>query len=353
MAHAAPGKRVPARHGAARSGGAPVQLHRQDQRARDVLCEPVDQEGPDRISRRVGRPRHRVQLPGLAQLDVDITGRLRHEHQRRRERIHLGRQYRPRIWHRVACAAHPAAWTCGARPGRHPREPERRAAPVLLVDERGRGGRRRLAPDLPDALHGIARVHAHRSVARGCRRPGPERDPEPDGWAGVDVHLRQPRAVHRRVSPPQRYRGGPRGLACRPADEEGVVVGRGCGRTVVARRALRQPQRLRRAAGRPVPQPGDLRVSTAAGIHPLHRALGSGPRHRSLHPGDHGRSRACRAHDRAGTRDRAERHARAPRGTAADIRGHAERGRRGPRSRTRRDFHQVVRPPDRFGSVHD
>ena len=113
--------------------------------------------------------------------------------------------------------------------------------------------------------------------------------------------------------PPQRYRRGPRGLACRPADEEGVVVGRGCGRTVVARRALRRPQRLRRAAGGPVPQPGDLRVSRAPGIHPLHGALGSGARHRSIHARDDRRGRACGAHVRGGTRRRAERHARAAR----------------------------------------
>ena len=51
----------------------------------NVLREHLDQEGADRISRRVGRVRDRVQLPRLAQLGVDLSGRFRD-----RDRIPMG-----------------------------------------------------------------------------------------------------------------------------------------------------------------------------------------------------------------------------------------------------------------------
>ena len=61
-----------------------------------------DQEGADRLSRRVGRLRRRVQLPGLAQLGVDVAGRLRDGAASRRQRLDLGRQHRSGL--RIALA---------------------------------------------------------------------------------------------------------------------------------------------------------------------------------------------------------------------------------------------------------
>ena len=198
------------------------------------------------------------------------------------------------------------------------------------------------------ASHGFTRIDPWPVDRRG---PGPERDPQPDGWAGVAVHLRQPRAVHGRLSPAHRSGRGPRGLAGRPADAKGLVVGRATRDGLDWRDALSDDDSAYVEL-----QAGLFRnQETYAFLEPQESIRFTEywlpvRGHRSLHPGDHGRRRACRAH--AGRAlDIALNVTRELRGgTAADIRGHAERGRRGPRSRTRRDFHQVVRPPDRFES---
>jgi Domain of unknown function (DUF5107) len=65
--------------------------------------------------------------------------------------------------------------------------------------------------------------------------------------------------------------------------------------------ALRQQQRVHRAASRPVPEPGNVRIPRAAGKRPVHGVLVAGPRYRRHYPRDD----RCRLPRRAGCRRRA------------------------------------------------
>ncbi len=87
-------ERVSPPHCPARSRRPDLQLPRQAHVARDVLREPLDQESADWLSRRLGGLRRRVQLPGLAQLGVDVARGLRDDRASRRERLDLGGQHR-------------------------------------------------------------------------------------------------------------------------------------------------------------------------------------------------------------------------------------------------------------------
>ena len=152
VARCLPGERVPEVLGAAGYRRAPLYVHRQDQRAAHVLRQPVDQEGADRLSRRVGGVRHRVQFPGVAQLGVDVAGGFLVREERGRQRVRLRGQYRPAVRDAVDRRAAARAGHDGARRARHAVQPQRRAASVLLVEQRGRAGVGRFEDLVPDAL---------------------------------------------------------------------------------------------------------------------------------------------------------------------------------------------------------
>ena len=109
LAQPAPRERVPAAHGASGSRRPRLQLPGQADGPRDVLRERRDQEGADRLSRRMGGVRHRVQLSRLAQLDVAVAGGLRDRAAPGRQRIDLGRQHRSGLWRAVAGGVAPRA----------------------------------------------------------------------------------------------------------------------------------------------------------------------------------------------------------------------------------------------------
>src|SRR5262249_56789075 len=125
-----------------------LQLPRQGHRPRHVLRQSVDQEGADRLPRRVGGVRDRVQLSGLAQLDVDVAGRFRDAIVAGRERIDLGGQHRRGLWLVVAGGARAPSPPRRGRAARHPAPTRRPAAPLFLVEGRGGAGGGRVSPAL-------------------------------------------------------------------------------------------------------------------------------------------------------------------------------------------------------------
>ena len=94
-------KRVSEMFRAARYRRTSLHVHRQAQRAVDVLCQSVDQEGAHRLSRSVGGIRHRVQFPGFAQLGFDVSGGFLLREAWRRQRIGDGQQRGSCLWNAV------------------------------------------------------------------------------------------------------------------------------------------------------------------------------------------------------------------------------------------------------------
>ena len=333
VAHAQPRERAPARLRAARPRRPPVARGGQGQRRADVLREPLAEVRPGGLPRGVGHLRHRVQLSRLPPLDDVVAGGLRARPRCRRQRVDRGRQHRPRLRHAVAGRAHPAAGALGAGAGHDPLQPQRHPPSLLLVDERRRRGLGRLAARLPHGVHGHPRLHpgghvAHRLVGR---RPLAARQP-PEG-RGVALQPRQPRAVHGRLSPAhargRRALGGPGGAP----GEEDLELGGGRRGAGLAACALRQRQRAGRDPGRPLPQPGDLRLPRAAGDDPLPRALDAGTRDRRPFP-RHARRRAQRLPTAAG---RAVRRGPGHATVAGRPPARARRGARGRRRSPRPD----------------
>ena len=267
----------------------------QGERGGDVLREPLDPQGEDRLPRGVGGLRHRVQLPGLAQLDVHVAGGLRDRREPRRQRLDLGGQRRPALRDAVAGRAEAPPGPLRARAERGPLQPQPGAPPLLLVEQRG-GARPRRQPDpLPDALDGLPRLPRGGHLARGLRegRPVPRRQsPE---RPRLPLQPRQPRGLHGCLPPVVAGGGGALLLAGGRADEEDLVVRGRRRRDRLAPRAVRRQERLRGGAGRALPQPGDVRAPRAAGVDPLHGVLAARAgdrRHHAREPGGSRRSRA-------------------------------------------------------------
>ena len=78
------------------------------------------------------------------------------------------------------------------------------------------------------------------------------------------------------------------------AGEENLDVGRGSGGPGLAHGTIRQPQRVRRSAGRAVPQPGDVCVSRTRADHPIQRVLDAGSRNGRNFAREQGWSRSFR-----------------------------------------------------------
>ena len=137
---------------------------------------------------------------------------------------------------------------------------------------------------------------------------------QPHVRARLRVQPRQPRALHGRLPPAHAARASSHYSSPLDAPTKKILVlGQRRRRPRLAQGALRRRERLRRGAGGPLPQPGDLRLPGAAGVDPLHRVLDA-------------RARASAA-SRARTRRR----------VAARL-AHGGRGRgRGPRRRPQRD----------------
>src|SRR6202007_1374898 len=104
----------------------------------NVLRQFRDQESADRLSRRLGGLWGRVQLPGVAQLDVDVSGRLLHGAAPRWQRLDLGRQRLPSVRRTVSRGASTRAWPLSPGTEGRPLQRQRRASSVLLVEQRRR-----------------------------------------------------------------------------------------------------------------------------------------------------------------------------------------------------------------------
>ncbi len=219
-------ERVSPPHCPARSRRPDLQLPRQAHVARDVLREPLDQESADRLPRRLGGLWRRVQLPGFAQLGVDVARGLRDDRASRRERLDLGGQHRSGVRRAMARGAAVAAGPGGARPAGRAGQRGRRAPPVLLVEQCRRAGVGRLASRLSHRADGHARVHPHRAVAGGRQGPRPQRDSQSDRRPGVALHPWHARGLRRRLPSVHGQRHRARGGASRAPRPQGVVVGR-------------------------------------------------------------------------------------------------------------------------------
>src|ERR1017187_4392259 len=208
LARRVPGKRVPEVLRAAGYRRPPLHVYRQDQRAADVLRQPVDQEGADRLPRRVGGIRHRVQFPGVAQLGLDVSGGFRVGEERGRQRERVGEQHRPAVRDAVDGRATPGTGIGGIGRARDALQPERRSAQILLVEQRRSAGVGRLENLVSHALGGEPRFHGGGHVARQPGGSGRERDPQPDAGDGFGVRPRQQGTVHGHLPSEDADRGG-------------------------------------------------------------------------------------------------------------------------------------------------
>jgi hypothetical protein len=269
--------------GPPRPGRAPVLVHRQGERPGDVLRQRVDQGLQHRVSRVVGGLRDRVQLPGLAQLDDDLAGGLCPARGGGRERLGLGGERRPPVWDAMDGEAHAAPRHGAVGAAHHALQPERRAPPLLLVDQR-RGARlRRHADPLPHEVHRVARLCRRRHLAGGFSRDRQLRPEEPHLRPGLALCACKPRGVHGDLaSAHQRRRRALRPARGTPGQEDLVVGGgRRCAR--LAAPTLRRLQRLRGDPGGALPRPGDVRLPAAAGCGVVSRVLDAAARDRGAH----------------------------------------------------------------------
>ena len=273
LAHARARERVPQARRPPRPRGTDLQLRRQGDRRRDVLREPVDQVRRRGLPRGVGGAGRGVQLPGLAQLGHGLSGGLRDGPPRGRQRVRLGGQHRSSVRDAVASRAHPPAGPLAPRAGDDALQPQRRAPPLLLVDDGLGRRRRRLAHPLPHGVLGLPLLRRRRRLAGGLFGRRPQLPAQPPRGLRVPLRPRQPRAVHGRLPPHDRVGDGARGRSSRHARQEDLVLGMGRRGQGLAPRALRRPERLPRGPGRPLPQPGDLRVPRAPAAPAVPRDL--------------------------------------------------------------------------------
>ena len=292
-------ERVPQARRPPRPRGTDLQLRRQGDRRRDVLREPVDQVRRRGLPRGVGGARRGVQLPGLAQLGHGLPGGLRDGPPRGRQRVRLGGQHRSSLRDAVASRAHPPAGPLAPRADDDALQPQRRAPPLLLVDDGLGRRRRRLAHPLPHGVLGLPLLRRRRRLAGGLFGRRPQLPAQPPRGLRVPLRPRQPRAVHGRLPPHDRVGDGARGRSSRHARQEDLVLGMGRRGQGLAPRALRRPERLPRGPGRPLPQPGDLRVPRAPAAPAVPRDLPAGAEDRR-HLARERRGRRARAAGRGG-----------------------------------------------------
>ena len=124
------------------------------------------------------------------------------------ERIDLGREQGSGL--RVAVARRIASPARPARPRRTRRavQLERRAAPLLLVDQRRGAGVGGLAARLSDRADGDARLHERRALAHRSRGPRPQCDSQSDRRSRLALHLQDARTVRRRLPSAHQQRHG-------------------------------------------------------------------------------------------------------------------------------------------------
>ena len=149
----------------------------------------------------------RVQLPRLAQLDDGLAGGLRHvRHPDGSASVWVGNIDRPygMQW-RVELT--PAARPVAPRADHDALQPQRRAPPLLLVDDGLGPRRRRLAHPLPDGVLRLPPLRRRRHLARGLLGRRPQLPAQPRRRLRVALRPRQPRAVHGRL-PPARPESG-------------------------------------------------------------------------------------------------------------------------------------------------
>ena len=175
-------------------------------------------------------------------------------------------------------------------------QPQRRAPPLLLVDD-GLGPRRgRLAHPLPDGALGLPPLRRRRHLAGGLLGRRPQLPAEPPRGLRVPLRPRQPRALHGRLSPRDGVGDGARRPPPRHAGQEDLVLGLGRRGEGLAPGALRRPQRLPRGPGRSLPEPGDLRFSRAPPAPAVPGDVPAGPEDRRILARERrgGRARAAR-----------------------------------------------------------
>ena len=148
------------------------------------------------------------------------------------------------------------------------------------------------------ATHGFTSDRAVADRSPGAR---PQRHPQPDRRSGVALHLQDARRIRRRLPSAHQQRHGARRRSGGAAGPQGLVVGQRPRSGHVAHGVVGRRQRVRGAAGRPVPQSGDVRLPRAAGDGAVLRALVAGARSRRDHPRErrcgaaHGAPRGARA----------------------------------------------------------
>ena len=213
-------------------------------------------------------------------------------------------------------------------------QPQRRAPPLLLVDDGLGPRRRRLAHPLPDGVLGVPPLRRRRHLAGGLLRARPQLPPQPPRGLRVALRPRQPRAVHGRLPPHDRVGDGARGRSPRHAGQEDLVLGLGRRGEGLAPGALRRPERVPRGPGRPLPEPGDLRVPRAPAAPAVPRDLPAGAEDRRLVPRERRRRRPRAARRGQRTAGRPQRDAGRPRRPRRRPRrrGDRPRGRADPRA---------------------
>ena len=262
-------------------------------------------EGADRLPRRLGGLRHRVQLPGLAQLGLALAGGLRDcSAQRRRQRLDLGRQRGPRLRDAVAGRAAPAAGEHAPRAARGPLQPGATCATAstggTTPGVRVWDDSRIEYPMRFTASHGFREVDTWPVEPRRRR---PLRGGQPPLRPGLPVQPRQPRGLHGRLPPADA--GGRRPLLLAARTRRPRRSGPGAATPTASTGARRSPT-TRAPTSRCRPASSATRRPTAflepAGVDPLHRVLDAGAGDLRHHAREPGRGRSSLTRDGRGGR---------------------------------------------------